>query len=101
MDMAGFFSKILSMGSDKQIKEFRKIADRINEIEPQFKKMSDDELRSQTVKFRERHENGESLDDLLPEAFASVREASQRTIGQRHFDVQLIGGIALHRGTIA
>ncbi len=99
--MAGFFSRILSMGSDKQLKEFRKIADHINEIEPQFKKMGDDELRSQTAKFRERYENGESLDDMLPEAFASVREASQRTIGQRHFDVQLVGGIALHRGTIA
>ena len=99
--MPGFFSRLLSVGSDKQIKEFRKIADHINEIEPQFKKMSDSELRSQTDRFRERHANGESLDDILPEAFASVREASQRTIGQRHFDVQLVGGIALHRGTIA
>ncbi len=99
--MAGLFSRILSMGSDKEIREFRKIADRVNDIEPQFKKMSDDELRGQTARFRERHENGESLDDILPEAFASVREASMRTIGQRHFDVQLVGGIALHRGTIA
>ena len=99
--MAGLFSKILSLGSDKQLKEFRKIAAHINDIEPQFKGMSDDELRGQTARFRERYENGESLDDILPEAFAAMREASQRTIGQRHFDVQLVGGIALHRGTIA
>ena len=89
------------MGSDKQLKDFRKIADRVNELEPQFHAMSDAELQGQTAKFRERHQNGESLDDLLPEAFASVREESQRTIGQRHFDVQLVGGIALHKGTIA
>ena len=99
--MPGLFSRILSMGSDKQLKEFRKIAARINEIEPQFKKMGAAELQGQTAKFRERYANGESLDDMLPEAFASVREASQRTIGQRHFDVQLVGGIALHKGTIA
>ena len=99
--MAGFFSRILSMGSDKQLKEFRKIAARVNDLEPQFQKMGDAELRGQTALFRERHQNGESLDDLLPEAFAAMREASQRTIGQRHFDVQLVGGIALHKGTIA
>ncbi len=99
--MPSLFSRILSVGSDKQLKEFRKIAANINDIEPQFKKMSDSELRGQTVRFRERFANGESLDDILPEAFATMREASQRTIGQRHFDVQLVGGIALHRGTIA
>ncbi len=101
INMPSFFSKLLSLGSDKQLKEFRKIADQVNDLEPQFKKMDDAELRGQTARFRERHENGESLDDILPEAFAAMREASQRTIGQRHFDVQLIGGIALHRGTIA
>ena len=89
------------MGSDKQLKEFRKIAARVNELEPQFQQMDDATLRGQTARFKERYANGESLDDMLPEAFASVREASQRTIGQRHFDVQLVGGIALHRGTIA
>ena len=99
--MPGLFSRILSMGSDKQLKEFRKIAARVNDLEPQFQKMDDAELRGQTAKFRERNANGESLDDLLPEAFAAMREASQRTIGQRHFDVQLVGGIALHKGTIA
>ena len=99
--MPGMFSRILSLGSDKQLKEFRKIAARVNDIEPQFHNMSDAELQGQTAKFKERYANGESLDDILPEAFASVREASQRTIGQRHFDVQLVGGIALHKGTIA
>ncbi|MDO4807851.1 MAG: preprotein translocase subunit SecA, partial [Coriobacteriales bacterium] len=99
--MPSFFSRILSVGSDKQLKEFRKIAARVNDIEPQYKAMSETELRGQTARFKERYANGESLDDMLPEAFASVREASQRTIGQRHFDVQLVGGIALHKGTIA
>ena len=99
--MPGLFSRILSIGSDKEIREFRKIADHINEIEPTYQKMDDAELRSQTARFRERYANGESLDDILPEAFATVREASVRTIGQRHFDVQLVGGIALHKGTIA
>ncbi len=99
--MPGLFSRILSLGSDKQLKEFRKIAARVNDLEPTFKGMSDAELKGQTNLFKERRANGESLDDILPEAFAAVREASQRTIGQRHFDVQLVGGIALHRGTIA
>ncbi|MDO4537589.1 MAG: preprotein translocase subunit SecA [Coriobacteriales bacterium] len=99
--MAGFFSKLLSVGSGKELKELRKIADQVNSLEPQFHKMDDAELRGQTALFRERHENGESLDSLLPEAFAAMREGSQRTIGQRHFDVQVIGAIALHRGTIA
>ncbi|MGN0056290.1 MAG: preprotein translocase subunit SecA [Atopobiaceae bacterium] len=99
--MPKFLSKLLSMGSDKQLKEYEKIADQIDDLEPTFKAMSDDELRSQTQRFRERYDNGETLDELLPEAFAAVREASVRTTGLRHFRVQLIGGIALHRGTIA
>lgn len=99
--MPGFFSKLLSVGSDKQLKEFRKIADRVEEIEPQYKSKTDGDLYAQTALFRERYANGENLDDMLPEAFATVREASQRAIGQRHFYVQLVGGIALHKGTIA
>ena len=101
--MANFFSKLLSMGADKQLKEFRQIAGHIDELEPNYApdKMDDAELAHQTVLFRERLANGETLDDLLPEAFATVREASKRTLGMRHFDVQLIGGIALHRGMIA
>ena len=101
--MANFFSRLLSMGADKQLKEFRQIAGHIDELEPSYApdKMDDAELAHQTVLFRERLANGETLDDLLPEAFATVREASKRTLGMRHFDVQLIGGIALHRGMIA
>ena len=97
----GFMSKLLSFGSDKDLKRYYKIVDKINGLEPQFEKMSEDELRGQTAKFRERYANGESLDDMLPEAFATVREASKRVMGMRHFDVQLIGGMALHEGMIA
>ncbi|MGO5211695.1 preprotein translocase subunit SecA [Parafannyhessea sp. LCP21S3_E6] len=99
--MPNFFSKLLSHGADKQLKEFEAIAEKVNDLEPQVKALSDEELRGQTVLFRERYANGETLDDLLPEAFATVREASVRTLGMRHFDVQVIGGIALHRGMIA
>ena len=99
--MANFLSKILSFGSDKELKEYRRITDEVNALEPRFHAMSDEELSGQTDVFRERYQNGETLDDLLPEAFAAVREASLRTVGMRHFDVQVIGAIALHRGTIA
>ena len=99
--MASFLSKLLSVGADKELKEYRKITAKVNDLEPRFRDMSDDELQGQTAIFRERYANGESLDDLLPEAFATVREASVRVTGLRHFDVQIIGGIALHRGTIA
>ncbi len=99
--MAGFFSKLLSFGSDKQLKEFNAIVDRVMSIAPTYEDMDDGELRGQTALFKERLENGQDLDDLLPEAFASVREAAWRTLGMRHFGVQVIGGIALHRGMIA
>ena len=97
----GFMSKLLSFGSDKDLKRYYKIVDQINGLEPQFEKMTEEELRAQTDKFRERYANGESLDDMLPEAFATVREASKRTMGMRHFDVQLIGAMVLHEGHIA
>ena len=97
----GFMSKLLSFGSDKDLKRYYKIVDQINGLEPQFEKMTEEELRAQTDKFRERCANGESLDDMLPEAFATVREASKRITGMRHFDVQLIGAMALHEGHIA
>ena len=99
--MANFLSKLLSFGSGKELKEFERIVAQINGLEPTFEAMSEEELRGSTERFRERYANGETLDDLLPEAFAAVREASRRTLGLRHFDVQLIGGMALHRGTIA
>lgn len=99
--MPNFLSKILSFGADKDLKAYQRIVEKINALEPTMQEMSDEELQAQTEKFKARYTEGESLDDLLPEAFATVREASVRTIGQRHFDVQLIGGIALHKGTIA
>ena len=99
--MPNFLSKILSFGADKDLKAYKRIVEKINTLEPTMQAMSDEELQAQTEKFKARYAEGESLDDLLPEAFATVREASVRTIGQRHFDVQLIGGIALHKGTIA
>ncbi len=79
---------------------FRRIEE-INALEPKFQAMSDEELRAMTPAFRERLAKGETLDSLLPEAFAVVREAAKRTLGQRHFDVQLVGGMVLHEGRIA
>ena len=97
----GFVSKLLSFGSDKDIKRYRKLVDKINGMEPTYTAMSDGELVHQTDLFRERYAAGESLDAMLPEAFAVVREASRRVTGMRHFDVQLIGAMALHEGHIA
>jgi preprotein translocase subunit SecA len=85
----------------KQLGEFAVIAEEITALEPRFEALSDDELRAKTNEFRGRLVKGETLDDILPEAFASVREVSKRTIGLRHYDIQLVGGIVLHRGTIA
>ena len=94
----GFLSKLLTMGEGKQLKRYQAKVDKINALEPEFQALSDEELAAKTQEFRERYAAGESLDDLLPEAFAAVREASVRTIGLRHFDVQLIGGMAPQRG---
>ncbi|WP_251178868.1 preprotein translocase subunit SecA [Adlercreutzia agrestimuris] len=99
--MAGFLSKLLTLGEGKQMKNYQAQAARINELEPQMKALSDEELMALTALFKERFDNGEDLGALLPEAFAAVREASVRTIGLRHFDVQLIGGMALNDGQIA
>ena len=99
--MAGFLSKILSIGEGRQLKKYQAMADKINGLESEIEQLDDAELLAQTVKFRERLDAGAKLDDLLPEAFATVREASKRTLGLRHFDVQLIGGMALNDGQIA
>ena len=99
--MAGFLSKLLSFGEGKQLKGYEAKVAQINALEPRMQALSDEELSHLTVEFRQRLEAGETLDDLLPEAFAAVREASVRTTGMRHFDVQLIGGMALHEGQIA
>ncbi len=87
--------------NEKEVGRLKPIVESINALEPQFESLSSDELRRKTDNFRERLEKGESLDGLLPEAFAAVREAAKRTLSQRHFDVQLIGGIVLHQGKIA
>ena len=99
------FGKVLKgiFGSknERTLKQLAPLVERINQLEPDFKGLSDDALLSKTVEFRERLKKGETLDDILPEAFAAVRETSVRTLGMRHFDVQLIGGIVLHQGKIA
>ncbi len=94
-------TKIFGSSNDRKLKELSRHIDSINALESRYKDMSDAELTAQTVTFRERLAKGESLDALIPEAFATVREAASRTLGQRHYDVQLIGGLALHKGQIA
>src|SRR5580704_6522765 len=94
-------NKLLGDRRTRKVKRARGLVSRINEREDSLKKLSDDELRGMTVAFRERLEKGETLEQILIEAFAVVREAAVRSIGMRHFDVQLIGGIVLHSGKIA
>jgi preprotein translocase subunit SecA len=93
--------KVLRAGEAGQLRRLRRIAEQVNSIEEDFAPLRDAELRAKTDEFRERLDAGETLDDILPEAFATVREAAQRTLGQRHFDVQIMGGAALHGGNIA
>src|SRR5690606_30447731 len=98
---AGLAKSLFGSSNDRYVNGIRKIVDKINAFEPQLEALDDDGLRAQTQKFRDRLGAGETLDDILPEAFATVREASKRTLGMRHFDIQMIGGIVLHRGEIA
>ena len=97
----GIFTKLFGTRSEREIKKIRGLADRIVELEPEYKALSDEALQGKTEQFRERLRNGETLDELLPEAYATVREAASRVIGQRHYYVQLLGGIILHQGRIA
>ncbi|MCQ2491878.1 MAG: preprotein translocase subunit SecA [Lachnospiraceae bacterium] len=97
----GLFDKIFGTHSDKEIKRISKVVDRIESLESKMEALSDDDLRQNTIIFKNRLENGETLDDILPEAFATVREAAKRTLNMRHYRVQLIGGIILHQGRIA
>ncbi len=97
----GIFSKIFKSYSEKEVNRVMPIVEKINELEPTVEKLSDSELKGKTEEFKQRLKNGETLDNILPEAFAVVREASKRVLGMRHFDVQLIGGIILHQGRIA
>ncbi|GAB4267200.1 MAG: preprotein translocase subunit SecA [Deferrisomatales bacterium] len=93
--------KVFGSKNERELKRIRPLVERINELEERFRGLSDAELQAVTPGFKERLERGESLDDLLPEAFAAVREASRRVLGMRHFDVQLVGGVVLHQGKIA
>ena len=99
--MFGFIQKLLGNKNAKEIKRIRLIVDEINELEPSMLALSDASLKAKTEEFKARLAEGETLDDILPEAFAVVREASKRVLGMRHFDVQMIGGVVLHRGNIA
>ncbi|HEY9584524.1 MAG TPA: preprotein translocase subunit SecA, partial [Candidatus Paceibacterota bacterium] len=99
--MASFLKGLFPDENTKKIKSFQPLVDKINAQGQAFSVLSDNELRGKTDEFKKQLEEGKSLDDILPEAFAAVREAASRTLKQRHFDVQLIGGIALHKGNIA
>ncbi|HEY5989851.1 MAG TPA: DEAD/DEAH box helicase, partial [Streptosporangiaceae bacterium] len=99
--MPVIIDRVLRSGEGKILRKLKRITDLVNLVEQDFAALSDAELRERTAVFRARHADGESLDDLLPEAFAVVREAAKRTLGQRHFDVQIMGGAALHLGNIA
>ena len=93
--------KIVGSKNDRELKRIQPLVDQINELESKVSPLTDDQLRAKTSEFKERIEKGESLDQILPEAFAVVRETAKRTLGERHYDVQLIGGIVLHEGKIA
>ncbi|HUT42844.1 MAG TPA: preprotein translocase subunit SecA [Desulfobacterales bacterium] len=99
--VTNLLTKVFGSKNERELKKINPIVEKINAFEPQMQSMSDEALKAQTPLFKERLNNGESLDDILPEAFATVREASIRTLQMRHFDVQLIGGIVLHQGKIA
>jgi preprotein translocase subunit SecA len=99
--VANPLERVLRVGEGRTLRRLKNYATAVNHLEESFEELTDEELAAETVQFRERYGNGESLDDLLPEAFAAVREASKRTLGMRHFDVQIMGGAALHLGNIA
>src|SRR6476660_9164531 len=99
--VAGLLNLIFGSKNDREINQLRPLVTAINALEPSTSALSDTALADKSVEFRKRHENGESLDDLLPEAFAVCREMSKRVLSMRHFDVQLMGGMILHRGRIA
>ena len=99
--MSKIVDRIMRAGEGKILRDLSKVVDQVNAFEPAISPLSDEALRAKTAEFKSRFAGGESLDDLLPEAFAVIREAAKRTLGQRHYDVQIMGGAALHRGNIA
>ena len=100
-DVVGLLDKLLRAGEGRAIKELEKIAKKVNKFESEISNLDDNSLRNKTTEFKEKISKGETLDSLLPEVFAVVREAAKRTLGQRHYDVQIMGGAALHKGNIA
>ncbi|MEK7133271.1 MAG: preprotein translocase subunit SecA, partial [Patescibacteria group bacterium] len=101
MSIFGNIARIFGDADKKFLKRLKPLVERINALERDFENLKDDDLPKKTQELKERLKRGETLDDLLPEAFALVREAAKRTLGQRHYDVQLLGGIILHQGKIA
>ncbi|MSW97229.1 MAG: preprotein translocase subunit SecA, partial [Actinobacteria bacterium] len=99
--MASILDFVLRMGEGRTLRKLESLTRSVNALEEDFASLTDEELRGETTDFRQRFAAGETLDHMLPEAFAAVREASKRTIGLRHFDVQIMGGAALHLGNIA
>ena len=97
----GIFSKIFGSYSEKEVKRIIPIVDKIETFDESMQALSDDEIKGKTEEFKRRFQNGETLDDILPEAFAVVREASSRVLGMKHFREQLIGGVVLHQGRIS
>ena len=97
----GFLDKLFGSHSDREIKRMNPLVDRVMALEPEYRELTDEQLKGKTAEFRKRLEEGETLDDLLPEAFAAVREAADRVLGMRPYGVQVIGGIVLHQGRIA
>jgi len=95
--MASILDRLMRAGEGKILRDLSKIVDKVNAFEPNISSLSDEQLRAKTDEFKSRLTQGQTLDDLLPEAFAVVREAAKRTLGQRHYDVQIMGGAALHR----
>src|SRR5260221_8638882 len=96
-----FLAKVIGTQNERDLKRLRPLVDEVNVLEPALRRLSDEQLRAKTPELRERLVKGETFDDLLPEAFAVVREAGRRVLNMRHFDVQLIGGAVLHKGRIA
>ena len=97
----GLFTKLFGTRSEREIKKIRPIVDKILALETEYKNLSEEQLKAKTQEFKNRLENGETLDDILPEAFAAIREAADRVLGMRPYPVQLIGGIVLHQGRMA
>ena len=95
------FDKLFGTYSDRELKKVEPIAKKVMALEPEIEKLTDAELKAKTAEFKKRYQDGETLDDLLPEAFAVMREASWRVLGMKHFYVQVIGGVILHQGRIA